>query len=815
MRLVICEKPSVARDLAKVLGANRNRRTHFEGEGLRITWCFGHMCELEEPAHYRPEWKKWSIESLPMIPEKFSLRLRSDVMEHWKAVKALMADKGTTEVVNACDAGREGELIFRYVYQMAESKQPVTRFWVSSLTPEAIKAGWADLKPGTEFNRLADAARCRSEADWLVGLNATRAMTCMVRRAGGDQLLSIGRVQTPTLALIVNRDEGIANFTPQTFWRVEATFTTMIDEEGEEKEASWTAKFFKGKLNQKEEKSGEVSLAERMDNEDDAKSICTAAAGQTGVIKQAKGKKKTEQPPLLYDLNSLQQRANQKYGFSAQKTLDLAQALYEKHKLLTYPRTDARYLTPDQEATIPGVMKGLKSVPPYLPFIEELLSSKLKKGKRIYNAAEVGDHHAIIPTGKDPMSCRMSPDEKWIFDLVSRRFLAAYMPNAIFSLSKVVVELPPKEGIELPEDVSSPLRFRAKGKIRLEAGWQAVDPPSKHKDKQLPPVKAGAPATAKDPKTIEGKTRPPPAYTEASLLGAMERAGKELKDDELKRAMRSAGLGTAATRSGIIETLIRRGFIKREKKKILSTPRGQNLIHAVPVDELKSAEMTGKWEARMTGISEGKDDRKEFMADVKQNLRKLIKTISSSAPPAPERIAAESDEPDLGECPKCGAAVRKRGPVFTCDTGRSCEFYIYKEIAGRKVSPRMVKSLLKDKKTQHLKGFKSKKTGNNFEAALYMTEDGKVKFDFSASPKREKKSPQQPQNFQPADPTVTPVGMICPKCKKGKLIQGRTAWGCNQWKEGCNYRFSFEHDGMRISAEEAVKRIRQQPGFQL
>jgi DNA topoisomerase III len=797
MKLVIAEKPSVARDLARVLGATSKRRSHFEGNGLQIAWCFGHMCELQEPAHYNKEWKRWSMEQLPMIPDRFDLRLRKDVKEHWKELETLLRSPKITEVVNACDAGREGELIFRYVYELAQCTHPISRLWVSSMTPEAIGTAWSKLRPGSDLEPLADAARCRSEADWLVGLNATRAMTCMVRKAGGDQLLSVGRVQTPTLAMIARRDEDIENFTPEPFWRVEATFSATGD--GEE-EAQWVGRYFRGAINaKKKRKDGQdAGNAERFSSKQDAEALASAVLGRTGEVSHAQRKRSKELPPLLYDLNSLQQRGNQLFGYSAKKTLDLAQALYERHKVLTYPRTDARYLTPDQESTIPGVLKGIAGMPPYKDCIESLLSKKLRKGKRIYNAEEVGDHHAILPTGRSPMSLNLNTDEKRIFDLVARRLLAALSPDALFDVTTLVVSVPPKEDAELPKGEKVPLRFRSRGKICVQKGWQTIDPPSSKKgDSLLPNVQKGDPAQVCATKVPEGKTRPPPHFNEASLLGAMERAGKELEDEELKRAMRNAGLGTAATRSSIIETLVSRGYIKRSKRNLLSTDRGRNLVASIPIEVLKSAEMTGTWEARLAMISEDKDSREAFMRDVKENLREVIAAIAGAAPPAPERIAAStSDAPSLGECPLCQTAVRQRGRIFTCDTGRSCNFVVFGTIASRSVSPTMVKDLLKKGRTKWLKGFKSKRTGKDFEASLKLSQEGRAVFDFTEG--------------RPKPPT--PVGMACPKCKEGRLIQGRAAWGCGRWREGCAFVFPFEQDGVRLRPEEAVKQLKGKSG---
>lgn len=875
MKLVIAEKPSVARDLAKALGVSSKKRTHFEGAGLRITWCFGHMCELAEPVQYNPDWKKWRLELLPMVPEKFDINVRKDTKEHWEAIAKLIRANDVTEIVNACDAGREGELIFRYVIQSAGEEKPTSRLWVSSMTTEAIQHAWDNLQPGSSYDRLADAARCRSESDWLVGLNATRAMTCMVQKTTRTKPLSIGRVQTPTLAMIVSRDIEISNFVSEDFWRVEGLFSPSPEQEQQHLNAespppnntdentnpqpnTWTARWFRQDKNSaiKDQSKGkeiapEVSKAERLTSEADAKLIEAACQGKKGTLVEATHKEVTEKTPLLYDLNALQQKANQRFGFSAQKTLDLAQALYETHKIITYPRTDGRYLLPDQMTTIPPILEQLKDIAPYRTHIEQFLDEPLRSGKRIFNAKEVGDHHAIIPTGKSPMKCHLNADEKRIFDLVARRLLAVFSPDAKFSASKLVVSVETDDA-PLPSGIVSPLTFQAKGKVCLNRGWQLIDTPPPKKERELPQLTKGQTVFNHETSVHKGQTRPPKNFNEASLLGAMESAGKELKDSEMKRAMRSAGLGTPATRASIIETLLNRNFIERKKRHIKATELGVSLIQAITVDELKSAELTGRWEARLNAIAEGQDTRAEFMKDVSQHVHHIIETIKSSTPPNVPALAEDFTEEELGVCPKCATPVRMRGPVFTCDTGRSCEFVIFNTIASRKISKRMVKQLLTKGHTSHVKGFKSKKSGNTFEASLRLNSDGKVVFDFSQTPSKSKSSTDKTKGQKPPAalptsqpfsvyagapcpncqtgqiiqgkqsygcnqwhagckttfPITTPVGMSCPSCKIGHIIQGKGAWGCNQYSKGCTYVLNFKDGtGKALSASEAIKAI--------
>lgn len=819
MKLIITEKPSVARDIAKILDIRTKKRSYFEGNNLRITWCYGHMCELQMPEQYRPEWKRWQMEALPMIPEAFHLNIRKDVTDHWKDIALLLQDKTIDTVINGCDAGREGELIFRYVYQKAGCNKPIKRLWFSSLTDEAIKLAWQNLQDGSHFENLADAARCRSEADWLVGLNATRAMTCLAQAAGGDQFLSIGRVQTPTLALIVNRDRQIEDFVPEPFWRIKATFAFQ-DSEGKKQ---WDGYYFDKSV--KEDKNEyknednhklnpeEASNAERLKSKEDAEIIARLVSGKKGLVTKAVKKRSTEKTPLLYDLNSLQRRANQRYGLSAQDTLDIAQALYEKHKLLTYPRTDSKFLTPDQAVLIPNILDGLEKIGPYQSFVQEIKSSPLRKGTRIYNPKEVGDHHAILPTGNDATQCALSVKEKQVFDLVSRRTMAAFAKDALFDLTSLVVDIAPEDREDLDEKISFPLQFRSNGKVCVQKGWQAIDPPNHKKDSILPILQKGDQPDTITAETMEGKTRPPPKYNEASLLGAMESAGKELDDEEMKRAMRNAGLGTPATRASIIETLLRRKFILREKKNLISTERGRSLIDSVPVEELKSAELTGRWEARLSNISEGKDSRQQFMADVIENLNAIISEIKSAKPPKPETIV-QTDAKQLGDCPICGAAVRQKRTIFTCDTGRSCSFVVFGKMANRAISSTMIKDLLKNGKTKTVKGFKSHKTGKEFAAALRLDQNSKVVFDFSeVDSNRDQYSSNQKNSSLPKTPPSalpspnTPVGMRCPACKKGLLIQGRTAWGCNQYISGCTFVFPFVQNGRTFSPKEAAQEL--------
>ncbi|MFK7929712.1 MAG: DNA topoisomerase 3 [Myxococcota bacterium] len=884
MRLVITEKPSVARDLGRVLHAQERREGWLQGEEIAITWCVGHLVELVEPAHYDLAWKRWSLDTLPMLPERFALQVRDDAEKQFGVVQRLLNDPRFTDVVNGCDAGREGELIFRYVAELSGYTGPVQRLWLKSLTESAIQQAWGNLRPGSDFEALHDAARCRSEADWLVGLNATRAMTCLSRLGGGGRVLSVGRVQTPTLAMVVGRDAEIAAFVPEPTYQLRASFSA--DAAGGP--AQWEGTWFRpsSSADTQRGQKQDAPVAERLPSEEVAQALQAAVQGQTGRVETSERQRVVDRPPLLYDLTSLQQQANRRYGLSAQRTLEVAQKLYEAHKLITYPRTDARHLTPDQVPELPQIAAGLGRMSVYSGFASSVIArfdDGFSPSRRVVDAGEVGDHHAILPTGKDASRMGLQPDEKRVFDLVARRFLAALSPDALFDKTSLVVAVQ----VDAPEPLPSPPRFRARGRVCVQAGWRDVDPPKKSKELELPLVQEGADALVESTEVLQGQTRPPRHMNDATLLGAMETAGKNLDDAALRRAMRSSGLGTPATRAAILQTLLNRGFIRREARNLRATERGAALIGAIPADELKSAELTGQWERRLTEMAAGKASRSDFMRDVAEHVAELVERIRSGEPPSHPAFAGE--EPDgrpVGACPRCGGAVQERVPVFACS---GCDFVIFKTMSGRAISRRMAGTLLKTGQTEAVKGFRSKRTGKAFSAALKIGEDGSVGLLFPESktvagcPRcsgqvRERgkvfacDSPEcnlhifrtmsglvideamvktllehgrtpvmqgfvsrrtgkafsaglvinedgstglyfedQPTPSAPATgpmPTESadPAGLTCPECRQGVLLRGRTAWGCDRWKEGCRWTLRYDAVG---SPQEAVERIRQ------
>ena len=752
MQLVIAEKPSVARDLARVLGV-RGAGRHAIGDARRtITWCIGHLVELDEPASYDPGWKSWRLEALPMIPTTFKIRAVESTRDQLRAVRELLGDRRFTEVVNACDAGREGELIFRYVYDIAGSRLPVRRLWISSMTDEAISRGFAGLKPGADYDALGDAARCRSEADWLVGMNATRAVTVTKRaqtpaaprrrdardwkaNAARSPVYSIGRVQTPTLAIVVRREQAIVSFRPQDYWEVRGAFSAGQGAARATFHAGWGTR------------ANAAPMINRLETPTLAAELVARAAAHGGaadpagpVVESLRQKKSREPAPQLFDLTSLQRTANRRFGLSAMRTLEVAQALYERHKILTYPRTDARHLSNDLAGEMAKLFSGLAQLPDYAPFAQTLLETPPAKSKRVFDDAKVHDHHAIIPTGKTVRLDALQADERRVFDLVVRRFLGVFYPDAEFALTDVVVRVGGDRGAApavggaapapLPEAEASatvdetilsalpspPDRFFARGRVRLVAGWQEVAqiggqgetkrPAGREKDPDaeadptstLPPLAEGQRLDGKF-ESLAKATKPPPRHTEATLLGAMEYAGRDIEDDELRSAMRDTGLGTPATRAATIETLVRRNFIARQGKQIVPTSTGIALIEGLPVASLASPELTGSWEARLARIARGQETRGAFMTDIARYVGEVVEAIrrSPAGPRAPATTAATALT-----CPRCkqGQLISgKRG--WGCSRWREgCSFVVWFESAGKRLTEAQLRDLVTKGKTR-------------------------------------------------------------------------------------------------------------------
>lgn len=750
MQLVIAEKPSVARDLARVLGVRATGRACFEGGDRVITWCIGHLVELDEPASYDGRWKAWRMDTLPMVPSAFKLRAVPGTRDQLEAVCALLRDGRFTSVINACDAGREGELIFRYVYQLANSRIPIQRLWISSLTDEAIRQGFAALRPGHDLEALADAARCRSEADWLVGLNATRAVTLRHRRGDGSPLFSIGRVQTPTLAILVEREKQIRAFVPDDYWLVKAEFTTGAG-------AKLAATFALGK----QSRFATAELADGVRERDRQHGGADDPVGP--LVESLKQAKLREPPPLLFDLTSLQRTANRRFGLSAKATLEAAQALYERHKVLTYPRTDSRHLSSDMSKEIGKILTGVGKIEDYAAFAQTLLEHPPAPSKRVFDDSKVSDHHAIIPTGRPCAPGTLGRDEQRIFDLVVRRFLGVFYPDAEFAHTEVVVRVGPDsvetvagpvdgEGATIRAVPPLPDRFVARGRTRLFAGWQEVagfgddEEPGgkagkpgkerkKGKDEDEDESSGALPALAQGERlagsfsTVAKKTKPPTRHTEATLLSAMENAGKLVDDEELRAAMKDSGLGTPATRAAIIETLLKRGFVVREAKHLVPTPTGIGLLDALPVQSLASPELTGKWEARLARIARGKDSRAAFMGDIAAYVTEMVDAIRKAAP--------------MAELPAAPA------PAVARKSGRA-----------RKTS-----------------GESAPRTASRARVASPKS---------ASSPP----PPSKPQGL---------AHLLCPSCGQGHIIAGKRGWGCSRWREGCKFVVWFEDQGKKRS----------------
>jgi DNA topoisomerase-3 len=789
VQLVIAEKPSVARDLARVLGMRGAGKHAIDGSARVITWCIGHLVELEEPAAYDPAWKAWRLDTLPMLPAAFKLRPVPSTRDQLRAVRELLRDRRFREVVNACDAGREGELIFRYVYELAGSRLPIKRLWISSLTDEAIRAGFGRLRPGVELDALAGAARCRSEADWLVGMNATRAVTVSSRAAtprprvarpprrgrrgqSDSPLYSIGRVQTPTLAILVRRELEIRQFRPRDYFEVRGLFvpTGTPLEAAEKVTATWGVAQADGK-----------AIRSRLEKRASANEIAArgelAAGGPHGaVVERLRQKRVREPPPLLFDLTSLQRTANRRYGLSATATLAAAQALYERYKILTYPRTDSRHLTSDMAKELPKLFGALAALPDYAPFAAPLLDNPPARSRRVFDDGKVSDHHAIVPTGKPVPLEELPRDERRIFDLVARRFLGAFHPDAEFALTDVVIRIGPPDGPSDPAprgaaeprdaDASAdetlvttlpppPDRYRARGRVRLVAGWQDVaqiGQPSQPGQARATPGDRGNRSEGADgdggatlPPLVEGQrldaklevvtkqTRPPPRHTEATLLGAMESAGRDISDEELRAAMRDSGLGTPATRAATIEILIRRTFVARDGKNLVPTDMGIGLIDALPEKSLASPELTGTWEARLARVARGEETRAAFMADISRYVSDVVTAIRGGAgvvrapgvtATRPTHAPPAKAPPKL-TCPRCKQGVLVAGHRgWGCARWREgCAFVIWFEVAGRRITDAELADLVSKGKTRRRKW----RSGEGTEIA------GRLVLDLSAT----------------------------------------------------------------------------------
>ncbi len=711
--LVIAEKPSVGRDLAKVLpGAFEKHEGYLEGPEHVVTWAVGHLVQLADPDEYGERFKKWRMADLPIVPDRFKLVVRDErSRRQMNVIKRLLDRQDLELVINACDAGREGELIFAYLYEKSGSKKPVQRLWLNSMTQQAIKDAFGRLRPGQELQTLEAAARSRSEADWIVGMNATRAATIRLRSAF-DGAVSLGRVQTPTLAILAQREEEIRAFKPEPYWVIDAVFDP-ISEPG--------ARVYEGRFHR--------GANPRLKAADEAATIVAACRDQTGEITKLEKSERRERPPLLYDLTSLQSDASSRYGFTLRRTLAAAQRLYEEYASLTYPRTSSRFLTGDMVGQLKPIARlvGRVSRSDYGAAADYVTGLDVLPLGRVVNDARVTDHHAIVPTlaERHPVE-KFSDDDRKIYDLVVRRFLAVFHPEAVIENTRV-------------ETTVSEHVFRTRGKRILVPGWRAAYGETADTDEgrdddegrvqQLPLLERGERAAVSEITTQEKETKPPRRFTDGSLVRTMETAGKLVDDEELREAMKESGIGTPATRAAIIERLIQVGYVERDGRALTVTEKGLNVIRLLGEHALTSPGLTGEWEHRLANIETGADSRKAFMGDI-------VKFTSDTVGQLDERLkGVRIPRATLGPCPVCGREIVENRRGYSCwsreDPG--CGFVIWKGKASKQLPVSVARELIKTGRTEKpVSGFKGR-SGRSFRARLALQQDAegrwRVEFD--------------------------------------------------------------------------------------
>ena len=761
MIVCIAEKPSVAADIAKIIGATHHHRVgrnagYYEGNGYQVTWTFGHLCELKNPEEYSPYWKAWSLAALPMVPERFGIRLKEGVEEQFNVIEQLFAK--AERIINCGDAGQEGELIQRWVMQKAGATCPVERLWISSMTEEAIREGFARLRPQSDYQGLYEAGLCRAIGDWLLGMNATRLYTLKYgdnNRRRGAQPLSIGRVQTPTLAMIVERQHEIQNFQPEPYWVLstiyrDVTFTARLEADDED-----------DKPQNNDETEGKSpankSLAKRgFTNREEAEAALKAIEGTPFTVQKVTQKKGTEAPPRLFDLTSLQVECNKKFGYGADLTLQLIQQLYE-NKFTTYPRVDTTYLPDDMYDRCPAILKGIRDyhvgrTQPLTQWLEPLRHAPLRKSKKVFDNAKITDHHAIIPTGVLPQG--LTDVQRNVYDLIVQRFVAVFYPDCRFATTTVDGE-------------AAGIPFRASGKVIVDEGWRVLFPKANaaregganaasssssapaageggaapqagnagaqrsDDERTLPPFQKGetGPHT---PTLTQKETTPPKPFTEATLLRAMETAGRNVDDEELREAMKENGIGRPSTRAAIIQTLYKRGYIRLQRKSLEATPTGVALIGLIQEELLKSAELTGIWENKLRQIEHHTYSAQQFMAELKQMVSELVHTVLCDNT---NRRVQQAPAPS-GNASPAGKSSAKQG-----------------------TSPPSAPSSPAGNASSSAGNATSSPENSNGEA----------------KPKRK----------------IIRAGSKCPQCGEGKVIKGHTAYGCSRWKEGCNWRKPF------------------------
>jgi DNA topoisomerase-3 len=757
MKVCIAEKPSVAREIANILGANTKRDGYFEGNGYAVTYTFGHLCTLLEPKDYKPHWKSWDLNNLPMLPDRFDTKVTGDtgIKKQFNIVKSLF--EKAELVINCGDAGQEGELIQRWVMNQCNYKGEVKRLWISSLTEEAIREGFEKLESSKKYDNLYYAGYSRAIGDWLLGLNATRLYT--IKYGGYKQVLSIGRVQTPTLAMLVNRYKEIQNFTPEPYWELQTTYRNTL------------FNYEEGRFQKKEE--GELLAAKVKEADFEIVSVSK--------------KKGTDYAPKLFDLTGLQVHCNNKFGFSADETLQIIQKLYEM-KVVTYPRVDTTFLPNDLYPKVPGILSKLTN---YSELTQPLLGKKIKKTTRVFDDKKVTDHHAIIPTG---VQTNLQYNQQQVYDSITRRFIAVFYPDSEVANTAVL-----GKAADVP--------FKTSGKEIITQGWRIVFATNQSSVKKeinelaILPTFIGGEKGPHEPSFLEKETKPPKNFTEASLLRAMETAGKQVDDDEMRELMKENGIGRPSTRASIIETLFKRKYIERQKKLVVPTQTGIELIDLIDNELLKSAELTGLWEKHLKEIERGEFNAATFISNMKKMVDELVyevrssnsvKRISSNSPVSSSAIGNSTKKTNsstgsrknkqlVGKyCPKCQKGTLLKGSsAFGCSEFKNnCDFKIPFEIFGKKISENQLIRLIDKGSTTNLTGFIQE--NKKVQGLLHFDENYQLKLELKKGivSNHEKTSSNK---------------ILCPKCQKGTVLKGKTAYGCSDYKNGCDFLFHFEN----------------------
>ncbi len=768
IQLWIAEKPSMARDIAFVLGAQNKNGIKYEGtyqgKTVWVTWSIGHLMTIADPEAHDPKWKSWRVENLPIMPTEIKWQVIDRTAKHFAELKKLVQNKNVSEIVNACDAGREGELIFRTIYYACQKQIPTARFWVSSLTVSAIKSGIEQLQPASVYDPLSSAAYCRAIADWIVGMNATRAMTA---RAGS--LVTLGRVQTPTLAMIVERDLKIENFKPEPYWHVEVDLESY-------RGAKWKGKWIRSTVasddllanGQVDEQTDEHEIMEEVTESKDKKSIAKKITQkskaeqiaqkvkqQYGKIIHLERKEESVPPPQLYHLTALQQDANVRFGFSADQTLKIAQKLYEYHKAISYPRTDARYITPDLVPQLPKVVAQLQA--PYQDLIKDWKPVKL--GGRYVNAKKVNDHHAIIPTNKKISLDALDTDERKIYDLIVRSLLMALSENAI------------DEHIHVESEILGEV-FGANWKRELKAGWRVMSGKSAKNAQELAPnVMKDEPVRVLESAVLDLQTQAPHFFQDSSILSAMEKAGNQLKEKALKDLLQGSGLGTPATRANIIENLLHRQYVKRDQKRLISTQNGRDVIRNLQNEELKSVHLTADWENLLKQIEDGQIAPQIFYDKLKAFIPKMLSDLANT--PAMQ-LTKVQDTPrsvnrtkNNSEDQSTTKSTRTRTTKSTAETSTTAKSTTAKSTTAKSTTAKSTTAKSTTAKSTTAKSTTTKKSAISLPEKIDQT--------------------------------------LCPKCKQAYLIKGRSAFGCGRWREGCHFLIPFQYDGIVILERQAIE----------